>query len=246
MLFVHGTGGGRAVMGDTPAVLCEACGQVAPRAGVVNFRYWHLWYLFSFLTGREYQTVCRACGAIAPMDKAEAKIQFPKDNIPFIRKRGWMLCLGAAFVLLFGVALGNQRNAERLREMLAAPAVGDAYQADLSKVRGSGYAYGGDTMYGAMILVEKQDDGRFVVATSDTAFERKSDLRKQMKADLEYSVSYNDEEEPLTLSQKELADLLNVGILYDGERKDIREFDGEQEEKAPAEEADAETVAAAG
>lgn len=242
MLFVHGTGGGRAVMGDTPAVLCEACGQVAPRAGVVNFRYWHLWYLFSFLTGREYQTVCRACGAIAPMDKAEAKIQFPKDNIPFIRKRGWMLCLGAAFVLLFGVALGNQRNAERLREMLAAPAVGDAYQADLSKVRGSGYAYGGDTMYGAMILVEKQDDGRFVVATSDTAFERKADLRKEMKDDLQYSVSYNDDEEPLTLSQPELVKLEADGILYEGERGTA--VNTEAEEAGEPEEADAETVAA--
>lgn len=216
MLLIWGNGSGRSLMGELPEEKCPDCGEKAPRTAFVDFKYWHIWYLFSFLTGREYHTACNACGAVAPYDKTEAKLQFSRDNIPFIRKNGWTVVAGlVALFLAFG-AMSSREKRRKIEGMLAAPQNSDVYLADLSKVANSGYEQGGKKMYGAMVLVEKLEGGGFIVATSDNAFTKKSALSKAMKEGFTYS---HDEEDPLILSREELSTLYRDGILFDGMRQ---------------------------
>lgn len=233
MLLVWGSGDGRAVMGDMPVTKCGTCGEMSPRTAVVVFKYWHVWYLFSFLTGRDYRTICKSCGAVATLDKIDARAAFPKDNIPFMKKKGWMVCAAAVFAFIFIAAIGNQMDEARLKGLLEAPAVGDLYAADLSRIPGSGYEQGGKRMYGGMLLIEKLEDGGFIVATSDTAYDKKSGWRSEGD-ESEYSVSGIDGV-PLTLSPADFAKLHGDGILYDGNREEsglrlAREFEAEEEE----------------
>ncbi len=215
-MLVYGSGEGQSVMGDLPAETCPACGQKVARRVLCVWKYWHLWYLFSFVTGRSYKTVCPACGAVAVYDRDSAMAAGLSDNIPFMKRRGWVLGALAVFCVLVFVVVGNAIKAERLKGMIGAPLTGDMYMADLAKIPGSGYRPG-KAMYGAMLLVEKMEDERFLVATSDTAWDKKKGLAENLE-DLLYSVSELDNGEPLTLSQEELADYLGNNVIYDGKR----------------------------
>lgn len=216
MFVVWGSGGGRSAMGELPEETCQACGEKTARTAFVDFKYWHIWYLFSFLTGRDYQTACNACGDVQPYDKTEAKLKFQRDNIPFLRKNGWAVC-AAILALLFAFgAMSSRAKRQRLEAMLGAPRTDDVYLADLAKVKNSGYKPGGDKMYGAMVLVDRLEDGRFVVATSNIAYNKKSGFAKELKKGFSYS---HDEENPLLLSREDLDRLYRDKIIYDGQRQ---------------------------
>ncbi len=217
MILVWGSGEGRSVMGDMPATKCATCGQMSPRTAVVLFKYFHLWYLFSFLTGRDYMTICNSCGGVAELDKAEADANFPSDNIPFLRKRGWMLFVGAILAIVFFVAVGSYMSGVRLKGLLESPAVGDLYAANLAKIPGSGYEQGPKPMYGGMLLVRELENGSFLVATSDIAYDMKSGWRKEGGKVVDYSVSGEDGV-PLMLSSSDLIRLHSGGVLYEGKR----------------------------
>lgn len=215
MLVIWGSGNGRSVLGELPEDKCHACGEKATRSAFVDFKYWHIWYLFSFLTGRDYRTACNACGAVSPYDKAEAKANFQRDNIPFIRKNGWAICAALLVLFLAFGAVSSRSKRQRIEAMLNAPHIHDVYLADLAKVASSGYAPGSGKMYGVMVLVSEGEDGRFVVATSDVAYGKKSSLDKEIKQGLSYS---HDGDDPLFLSQEELTKLYRDKIIYDAKR----------------------------
>lgn len=216
MFFIYGSGGGRSVLGELPEEKCPDCDERAPRTAFVDFKYWHVWYLFSFLTGREYHTACNACGTVAPYDKTEAKLHFSRDNIPFVRKNGWAVVVGLIVLFMAFGAMSSREKRQKIEAMLAAPQNNDVYLADLSKIANSGYVQGKKKMYGAMVLVEAREDGGFVVATSDKAFGTKSALSKEMKQGASYS---HDGEDPLILSREQLSALFRDGIIYDGMRQ---------------------------
>ena len=216
MFIVWGRGGGRSVMGELAEDKCEACGEKVARTAFVDFTYWHIWYLFSFLTGRRYQTACNACGAVAPYDKTEAKLRFQRDNIPFLRKNGWAVCVSLLALLFIFGAVSSDSNRRRLEAMLDAPLAGDIYLADLSKIDNSGYASNTSAMHGAMALVDKLEDGRFIVATSDVAYNKKSGFAGKMRKG-EVSFTY-DEDDPLLLSREDFAKLYGERVIYDGKR----------------------------
>ncbi|MCD8139413.1 MAG: zinc ribbon domain-containing protein [Planctomycetaceae bacterium] len=216
MLLLWGSGGGHAVLGELPEEQCEACGAKSTATALVTYRYWHLWYLFSFLVRREYFKACSACGAVVPFDKTEARLQFPKDNIPFIRKRGWLAVIALiGFCILLG-AVGSWRNRAAVAALLAEPKVMDFYYADLARVENSGYRQGGPSVYGVMALLEEREDGAFLVATSTRAFSKKSELEKVVEQGAFQCT--NDEENPLICSREELAELLRASIIYGGKR----------------------------
>ncbi|MCD8351636.1 MAG: zinc ribbon domain-containing protein [Planctomycetaceae bacterium] len=216
MLLVWGSGGGRAVLGELPEEHCDACGEKSIATAFVEYKYWHLWYLFSFLVGRKYFKTCTACGSTVPYDKTEAKLHFPKDTVPFIRKKGWLVVALLIFSFVFVGAVGSWRNRAALSSMIAEPKMMDLYYADLSKVENSGYRQGGPSVYGIMALIEERDDGTFLVATSTQAYAKKSQLEKEVKND-SIHCTYDDED-PLICSREQLENLVKGKIIYDGKR----------------------------
>ncbi len=223
MLLVWGRGSGQSYMGELPGAECAACGEVTARTVVASFSYWHFWYIFSFLTDQDYRTVCQSCGAATLMEKTDALALFPRDNIPFIRKRGWMLCLGVLFFILAYVSIRNYIHGMQLRAMLSAPTMGDVYFADLARVPGSGYdeygKMGASKLYGAMLVVGPSEKRRYPIATSNIAYRAKSTLESAVEAgNLEYSFNRNEAGEVLALSSEDLEGLWKGGVLYGGAR----------------------------
>ena len=221
MLIIFGSGSGESVLGhqDTES-LCESCGNSSQHTVKVFYRYAHIFYLMSFLTSRQYADVCPVCNSATSLNKADVKGKY-KDTVPFIRKKGWMLCilLVAAFVAfaLYSTAQQDERNAQ----IIAAPAISDLYFANLAKIPGSGYAPSDSpdnkekNAYGAMRLIKIEGDTLyFAVATK--AYSKKSGLRKIAKSKTESMVF--DTKDPLILSLSDVQSLTRQDIIYEARR----------------------------
>jgi hypothetical protein len=221
MIFFYGSGEGDAVLGSAGEYTCPSCGEMSAFSAVVHYTYYHLYWLFSFVTGRQYRAVCGNCGATTPIDPATTRERFPKDAIPFIRRRGWMLVLAAvgALVVYFGVAghFENQARAERERAYLASPRKNDVYLANLAKVDGSGFPTDKGALFGVMKLMETEDeDGDLTFATSTVAYESVKDLRNilgKRPRDIKY-----DTDGLLYLTPEECRRLHGEGVIIEVRR----------------------------
>lgn len=216
MLVVWGSGNGRSVMGQLPEQECSVCGDTATRTAFVDFKYWHVWYIFSFLVGKTYHQACDSCGTVAEYDKFEAKRDFPRDNIPFIKRYGWLVCAAIVLAVVLFASINSWRNHRAVGALVLEPRVKDLYLAEMNKIQNSGYPFGKERIYGVMYLMSEREDGKFVVATSAEAYGKKSALRKYLAGD---SVRFShDEEDPLLLSKEDLARLYSQKIIFDARR----------------------------
>lgn len=216
MFFVWGSGGGRAELGDTATQKCDVCENTAPFKAVVDYRYGHLWYLFSFLTSREYAKVCSHCGNGYVVNKSEMKAEFPKENIPFIRKWGWaVVVLLIALVFAWGSTVSATNSANR-ESYIAQPMVNDLYRADLSKIADSGFE-NHKKAYGAIKLVAIDDNGNLSFATSRDAYSEKKGINDRLREAGYMQVGF-DLDDLVVLTPQEVKALEAKGIIYSIER----------------------------
>ncbi len=217
MLFVYGSGKGKAVLGEGVVQPCPACKTEAVINPVVEYSYFHIWWLFSFVTGRKYALACSNCEASAPVDAALIREKYPHDNIPFIRKNGWLVVVIPVMLAIAAGIIGGAIGDMRTKSHAAAPAVNDLYLANLAKVEGSGFETDGNNAkrhqaFGTMKLIEIDGDD-LVFATSMSAYDKASALRKALKdepGDFEY-----DMDEPVTLTRQSVEKLLSGKVILE-------------------------------
>lgn len=216
MLYIWGSGGDRAVAADAGSRMCAICNSMQSSRLVVDYRYFHFWYLLSWVTKREYAFSCTRCGNGTPVERAEYAPLLRKDPIPFLRRRGWTLPLLAAVPTFAFAFVASGRHAEEVKALLAAPQVGDVYSVDLGLVADS--MRGQSPAWGEIKLVGIDGSRRhFVVA--DHGWDRKSDLRKEQRKGLIYQDDYYDEGDEVALEQHEIESLQANGTLFDVHRR---------------------------
>jgi hypothetical protein len=216
MFYLWGSGGDRAVAGDGDVHLCPICNSTQSFDLVVDYRYWHAWYLISFVTRRTYSFICRRCGNGAVAKPAEYRGKLGKDPIPFVRRRGWTIPL---FALVPLIALGAYFSGEtdkRMEAMLAAPQVGDVYSMELSHVAES--ASGHAEAYGDLRLAAIEG-GTFKFFVARRLWDRKRDLRKDERRGDIYSETEYDRDDIVELDAARLKSLKANGTLFDIHRK---------------------------
>lgn len=223
-MIISGSGQGQATVGQLDPNTCPICGKRSTFSVLVNYTYAHLWWLFSFVKKREYLVRCDTCSGTAAMDQATVRQKFLSDNIPFIRRNGWIV----GVILVAGlVALGFRHSAEQGRlmdERIASPVAGDVYLADLAKVEGSGFMPDenenikkGEKAYGGLLLLDVDEDEDYVLATTNQAFDRLRNLKDAMdrtRNPLDY-----DKKNVLYLNREEVLDLRKKGIIVEVRRK---------------------------
>lgn len=216
MFYIWGSGGDRAVAAGAGTRTCAICNSPQPFNLVVDYRYFHFWYLLSWVTKRDYSFCCTRCNNGIKAERAEYAPLLGKDPIPFLRRRGWTLpLLAAAPTLAFAFVVSGQHDKE-VKAMLAAPQVGDVYSVDLGLVADS--MQGQSPAWGEIKLVGI-DGGtrRFVVA--EHGWDRKRDLRKEQRNGRIFDADYYDEDDEVALDQRQLEALQATGTLFDVHRK---------------------------
>lgn len=217
MFIIYGTRRGEAEIGDMGLKRCDECDRETPFTALVQYTYFHIWYLFSFLTGRDYYLRCTGCGSMLSTDAATVRERHAGDNIPFLHRNGALLVLCLISAVIFAMTLKEKSDGRRADEYIASPQANDLYTADLSAVPDSGFGVEnlglgpGKRAYGTMRLLRVEGD-RYYFASSSKAFERLSDLNK--RRDLEY-----DMETVFALTAGEVRELRRSGVILDVKRQ---------------------------
>jgi len=219
-IFIWGSGGDTVVVGDGGMRNCPACSGRPPTARrfdiVLNYRYWHFWFLLSWVTKREYSLVCSHChnaleGEVLTENEISEKLSGAKDPIPFIRRRGWAI---VALLLALFVALGVYSDAEDQKELersLASRQVGAIYLADLSKISDGFKA--DPPAYGAMKLVSIDGSSeRFVIARF--GYGKEEGVRRDISKGLLRLDSYYNPDETADFTPEQLIQLSRRGVIY--------------------------------
>lgn len=213
MYLVWGDGEDRAVLGHLPEDACPACGKKTRYIVYVDYTYCHIWHMFSFVLERKYRKVCNTCGADDPYTRAEARLRFTVDKIPFMRKNGWLVCLAIVSLVAGFVFFTHRIQRARLGAAVAGAREGDVFLAELNRLPNSGFfSHPRNTIYGCLMLLELRANGEFLVATSDKGFNGKSALKLEIKEGMAF---FFDTDNPLLLFPDDLVRLHDAGIIYD-------------------------------
>lgn len=215
MLYIWGSGSDTAKAGPAGTRLCPICGSMQAFELQVDYRYFHFWRLLSWVTKRSYRSTCARCGNGAEVPAIEAKQLIDKDPVPFIRRRGWMIPLFALAVLLPLGAWSSQQHDKEITALLDAPQAGDLYSVDLSRIEDSGFDR--SPSWGVIKLLGMHDGiGHFV--TSKYAYDRRSDLRKDLRKGRFGDAANLDADDTLDFDLQRLHALRDSGVLVDATR----------------------------
>jgi hypothetical protein len=167
-MIVWGTGGDVVQLGAAGQGECQSCERERNFRNVLAYRYAHIWYLFSWVTQKQYMTVCEACNRGFQHDSKSFEAKLGKSPIPFYRRFGGLVLLGLIGVFVLVGILASQNAARHDVALLAGPQVGDRYSVDLGEVVPGGFegkAYG-------VVRVSGVEGGQVTLEVPQTGYDQ--------------------------------------------------------------------------
>jgi hypothetical protein len=102
--LIWGSGGNSVNLGEIEHKHCEICERERPFAIVLQYRYAHVYWIFSWITEEHYSLLCTICSRGWELNAKEIKKTLTKDPIPFIRRWGWSFIVApVAFLLIINL-----------------------------------------------------------------------------------------------------------------------------------------------
>ncbi|MBK0394881.1 hypothetical protein [Ramlibacter algicola] len=192
---------------------CPACERERGFRLVLQYKVSHLWYVFKWLSDKQYGLVCEVCnrGEKLATQAVEAKLGKPK--IPASSSKAWIFVVaGIACMIVFGLVAGL-RNGEQYDAYLASPQKGDLYLANLSSLLKRPQSL---EMYG-VLRVRRVDGDRVEFDTPSVAYDKMSRAQSDMRGGQLTDATYF-EGDPLALPRSEVAALHKHGVVRSVER----------------------------
>lgn len=133
-------------LGQEEVKACPTCEKERPFHLYAQYRLHHIWYLFKWVTQRQYLRLCEICHRGTEVAAETLAPDVARAGVPLFHRFSWtilpaLLAVGIAFGIL-----DDQRRDRRNAELIAAPKVGDYYAADIARLGRSGgddkYRYG--------------------------------------------------------------------------------------------------------
>jgi hypothetical protein len=144
-MIVWGKKGHVANLGSQGSRHCPVCEKERPFHLMLQYTVHHIWYVFKWVSGKQYGTVCEVCQRGDKLDAKAVESKLEKSPIPFGARWGWAFLAGLiAIVAVFGALDDSSRGSDR-EKYFAEPHTGDRYVvnvASLMKAPQSKYLYG--------------------------------------------------------------------------------------------------------
>jgi hypothetical protein len=132
-------------LGQEAVKHCPTCERARPFNLMLQYTVRHIWYVFRWVTGKQYGVVCDVCQRGDKVDAKLAEAKLTKSPISFGARWGWAFLIGVfAIVLAFDALDVMSRNKSR-DAYLAAPLKGDRYVVNAASLMNdpqSKYMYG--------------------------------------------------------------------------------------------------------
>jgi hypothetical protein len=105
MVF-YGTAGKQIDLGSADSRKCEVCGETRPFRVSLVYRYFHLYWIFRCVIGKQYLLTCEACGNGPEVEAPTAAqmVMNPSSSIPAWDRYGLAALVGV-FVAFIGIAI---------------------------------------------------------------------------------------------------------------------------------------------
>ena len=135
MFFISwGSRGGWAEVGPAGLRHCAYCDKDSYFTRMVAYTVRHIYWIFRWVTGRTPYLVCGNCGAEHADEEAHEAHKEVTKAIPAFDRRGWLVGLGGIGALVATGSIAAASDHANDKVTLAAPHVGDIYEADLAKI----------------------------------------------------------------------------------------------------------------
>lgn len=194
---------------------CPVCQGNQPFRILLNYRYAHLWYLFSWITSRQYVCQCTRCNNGYTVEPRAIADKLGKtDPIPFMRRRGWMVGLALIVALGGAIALFAQQHDQDVAKYVDSARVGDIYRADLSKIS-KGFTQ--SPAYGLMRL-EAVEGEQLVFRIADKAYTKRTGVGKDVTNRAYRNAQYFSSE-VVRLPRQQVHRLHEQSVIYDIDRQ---------------------------
>jgi hypothetical protein len=144
-MFVWGKKSMVAQLGPEGSRHCPACEKERPFNLMLQYTVHHIWYVFRWVSGKQYGTACEVCQRGEALDAKVVEAKLRKSPIPFGARWGWAFLVGMIAVAAVSSALDNSNRSTSRETYLAAPKTGDRYvvnMASLLQAPTSKYMYG--------------------------------------------------------------------------------------------------------
>lgn len=127
MFIFWGAKGQVADLGVQASRHCPTCERERPFHLVLQYTVRHFWYVFRWVTGKQYAHVCNVCQRGDKLDAKAVESRLARSPIPFSARWSWVFLVGlVAIAGLFDMIDTVGRNSSR-DAYLATPRVGDRY-----------------------------------------------------------------------------------------------------------------------
>ena len=93
-MLVWGTGGECKNLGTISHRDCETCERSRPYDLILEYRYWGMYWIFNFITGKKYWLLCDVCQRGWELHQTEVEKHFESLPIPFMQRFGLAVLVG--------------------------------------------------------------------------------------------------------------------------------------------------------
>lgn len=212
-MLVWGSKGEVADLGLQDSKHCPTCEKERPFRLMLQYTVRHIWYIFKWVTGKQYAVVCDVCHRGDKLDAQAVEARLPKSPIPFMSRWGWTFLVA---LLAIGFAFGSVESSNRsgrTEAYLTTPQKSDLYVVNVSSLLKSPDS---SSMYGVLrvrgVSVDAVEFDAPAVTYNKVSGATK-DVRNGKLSDARYFIA-----EPLRLSRAEIARLQQAGAIHSIER----------------------------
>jgi hypothetical protein len=212
-MFVWGAKSQVADLGPQGSRNCPTCEKERPFHLVLQYTVRHFWYVFRWVTGKQYAEVCHVCQRGDMLDAKLVESRLAKSPIPFGARWSWAFLVGLlGIALVFDVIGTSSRNTSR-EAYLAAPLAGDRYVVNVANLLKKPQS---ETLYG--VLRVRAVNGSSVEFDAPTYFyPRASGPEKDIRDGKLDEPGYFSPA-PIVLSKEQIARMHQEHAIYSIER----------------------------
>ncbi len=130
---------------------CTACDKDSWFTKMLAYRVRHIYWIFRWVTDRTPYMICGNCGAAHGAEEGDHNSPEATKAIPKFDRLGWLFGVGGIGALIATAGVAGAADTAKDQAQIAAPKVGDVYEADLAKLMTKPDA---PVMYSAMRVVK--------------------------------------------------------------------------------------------
>jgi hypothetical protein len=214
IMLVWGSKGVVADLGAQSTQACPTCERERPFKLALQYKLHHVWYLFKWVSNKQYMLLCDVCQRGAKLDAKQVEAKLQKNPIPFGSRFGWAFLVALiGIAIAFGAVEGEQRGA-RTAQYVDAPRAGDLYVVNVAKLLKSPET---SVMYGVM-RVKTARDGQIEFDMPATAYNKVTAATKDVQNGKMSAAGYF-VAQTLTISSADLQSLKKDGSIHSIERR---------------------------